>query len=113
MTSLRPNEMQKLESYLRKLLKPVQNLPERTANEATYLMMGRIPVIRELHTRILKTFGNIIRKDKSIEKDIALRQLALKGQNSDSWFSKLDEISEKYSLNSPHDLIVNPPTKSS
>ena len=29
------------------------------------------------------------------------------------WFSRLDEISEKYSLNSPHDLIVNPPTKSS
>ena len=49
----------------------------------------------------------------SIEKDIALPQLVLKGQHSDSWFSKLDEISEKYSLNSPHDLIVNPPTKSS
>jgi hypothetical protein len=62
---------------------------------------------------ILKTFGNIIRKDNSIEKDIALRQLAMKGQNSDSWFSKLDEISEKYNLNSPHDLIVNPPTQSS
>jgi hypothetical protein len=64
-------------------------------------MMGRIPVVGGLHKRILKTFGNIIRKDNSIEKDIALRQLALKGQNSDSWFSKLDEISEKYSLNSP------------
>ena len=74
-------------------------------------MMGHIPVVGELHKRILKTFVNIIRKDNSIEKDIALRQLALKGQNSDSWFSKLDEISEKYSLNSPHDLIVNPPTK--
>ena len=112
-TTLRQNEIQKLEIYLKKLLKQVQNLPERTANEATYLMMGRIPVVGELHKRILKTFGNIIRKDNSIEKDIALRQLALKGQNSDSWFSKLDEISEKYSLNSPHDLIVNPPTKSS
>jgi hypothetical protein len=75
--------------------------------------MGRIPVVGESHKRILKTFRNIIRKDNSIEKDIALRQIALKGQNSDSWFSKLDEISEKYSLNSPHDLIVNPPTKSS
>jgi hypothetical protein len=111
-TRLRQNEMQKLVSYLKKLLKQVQNLPERTANEAPYLMMGRIPVIGELHKRILKAFGNIIRKDNSFEKDIALRQLALKGQNSDSWFSKLDEISEKYSLNSPHDLIVNPPTKS-
>jgi hypothetical protein len=76
-------------------------------------MMGRIPVVGELHKRILKTFGNIIRTDNSIEKDIARRQLALKGQNSDSWFSKLDEISEKYSLNLSHDLIVNPPTKSS
>jgi hypothetical protein len=101
-TTLRHNEIQKLEIYLKKLLlKQVQNLPERTANEATYLMMGRIPVVGESHKRILKTFGNIIRKDNSIEKDIALRQLALKGQNSDSWFSKLDEISEKYSLNSP------------
>jgi adenylosuccinate lyase len=49
------NEIQKLEIYFKKLLKQVQNLPERTANEATYLMMGRIPVIRELHKRILKT----------------------------------------------------------
>jgi 5'-3' exonuclease len=88
-TSLRQNEMQKLESYLKKLLKQVQNLPERTANEATYLMMGRITVIGELHKRILKTFGNSIRKDNSIEKDIALRQLALKGQNSDSWSQAL------------------------
>jgi hypothetical protein len=32
--------MQKLEIYLKKLLlKQVQNLPEKTANEATYLMM--------------------------------------------------------------------------
>ena len=83
-TSLRQNEMQKLESYLKKLIKQVQNLPERTANEATYLMMGRITVIGELHKRILKTFGNSIRKDNSIEKDIALR-----GQNSDSWSQAL------------------------
>jgi hypothetical protein len=39
-TTLRQNEIQKLEIYLKKLLKQVQNLPERTANEATYLMMG-------------------------------------------------------------------------
>ena len=49
-------------------------------------MMGRIPVVGELHKKILKTFGNIIRKDNSIEKDIALRsefgQLVLKtGRN--------------------------------
>jgi hypothetical protein len=54
-TTLRHNEIQKLEIYLKKLLKQVQNLPERTANEATYLMMGRIPVVGELHKRILKT----------------------------------------------------------
>jgi hypothetical protein len=64
-------------------------------------MMGCIPVNGELHKRLLKTFGNIIRKDNSIEKDIAL-----KGQNSDSW-----KKSQKSSLNSLHDLIVNPPTK--
>jgi hypothetical protein len=36
-TTLRHNEIQKLEIYVKKLLlKQVQNLPERTANEATY-----------------------------------------------------------------------------
>jgi hypothetical protein len=37
-------------------------------------MMGRIPLVGELHKRILKTFGNIIRKDNSIEKDIAITE---------------------------------------
>jgi hypothetical protein len=51
-TTSRQNEIQKLEIYFKKLLKQVQNLPERTANEAAYLMMGRIPVVGELHKRI-------------------------------------------------------------
>jgi hypothetical protein len=73
-TSLRQNEMQKLESYLKKLLKQVQNLPERTANEATYLMMGRITVIGELHKSILNTFGNSIRKDNSVYLEVRKRR---------------------------------------
>jgi hypothetical protein len=66
------------------VLQQVQNLPERRANEATYLMIGRITLIGELHNRILKAFGNSIRKDNSIERDIDLR-----GQISDRWSQAL------------------------
>ena len=38
-------------------------------------------------------------------------ELALKAPNSDSWFSKLHGLTEKYGLCSPFDIIENPPTK--
>jgi hypothetical protein len=37
-------------------------------------------------------------------------ELALKAPNSDSWFSKLHGLTEKYGLCSPFDIIENPPT---
>jgi hypothetical protein len=52
-------------------------LSDRTANAATDLLLGRIPVEGVLHKRILITFGNIIRNINSVDRDIAFRQLAL------------------------------------
>ena len=50
-------------------------MSDRTANAATDLLLGRIPVEGVLHKRILITFGNIIRNINSVERDIAYRQL--------------------------------------
>ncbi|VDI51816.1 Hypothetical predicted protein [Mytilus galloprovincialis] len=105
------NDMEKLEVYHRKLIKQIQHLPIRTANSASLLLLGRIPIIGEIHKKILKTFGNIIRNDESVEKDIAIRQLAMKSISSGSWFPKVAEIADQYNLPSPHDLIDNPPIK--
>ena len=94
------------------MLKQIQHLPNRTSNAATLLLLGRIPIEGELHKRMLKTFGNIIRNENSVEKDIVHRQLAMKSINSGSWFPKVSEIADKYELPSPHDIIENPPSKS-
>ena len=104
-------DVQHLEIYYRKLLKQIQHLPERTSTSAVYLLLGKIPIEGELHKKMLKTFGNIIRNENSIEREIAIRQLAIKCTKSGSWFPKIVEIAEKYDLPSLHDLLENPPSK--
>ena len=60
---------------------------------------------------MINLFGNIIRNYESIERDIAIRQLATKPKTSDSWFIEIVKLLELYELPSPHDLIVSPPNK--
>ncbi|VDI18845.1 Hypothetical predicted protein [Mytilus galloprovincialis] len=87
------------------------------ANKQRYLLSEQKSTILVLNDKvkftrkILKTFGNIIRNDESVEKDIAIRQLAMKSISSGSWFPKVAEIADQYNLPSPHDLIDNPPIK--
>lgn len=108
---LTATDLKNLDAYYLKLLKQIQHFPQRTANSATYLLLGKIPVSGEIDKKILKTFGNIVRNDNSVEKDIALRQLAMKSNCSESWFPKVVEIAQRYDLPSPYDLIFSPPEK--
>lgn len=91
--------------YQRKLLKQIQNLPERTSNAAALLLLGQIDIEREIHKRILKLFGSIIRNEHSVERKLALRQLAMQNHQSGSWFVKVVELAELYGLPSPYDLL--------
>ncbi|CAG2198329.1 unnamed protein product [Mytilus edulis] len=100
-----------MELFFRQLLKQIQHLPKRTSIAATLLLLGRIPIEGEIHKKILKTFGNIIRNDKSVEREIAFRQLAMKDEKSGSWFTKLHNLTVIYGLPSPYDIIENPPSK--
>lgn len=56
-------------------------------------------------------FCNIIRDPKCIEYDIALRQLAVKSPTDTSFFSKVRNILDLYSLPSAYIILENPPTK--
>ncbi|XP_071170832.1 uncharacterized protein [Mytilus edulis] len=109
--TLTTEDMKNLSTYFRKLLRQIQHLPDRTANVASHLLLGRITIESEIHKRILKTFGNIIRNENSIERKLAIRQLATKSLQSGSWFTKTVEIANIYDLPSPYDIIDNPPGK--
>ncbi|CAG2203788.1 unnamed protein product [Mytilus edulis] len=105
------SDMKLLSVYYTKLLKQIQHLPERTSTSAVYLLLGQIPVEAELHKRMLNFFGNIIRNHGSVERDVAIRQLAVMPRDSNSWFVKIIDLTEQYGLPSPHDLINVPPGK--
>lgn len=106
---LTTKDMDNISMYFKRLLKQVQHLPDRTSDAGTYLMLGEPPLTAEIHKRILTTFGTICRDYNSIEHQIAQRQLAMKSRNSQSWFTVVQEILDKYMLPSAHDILEAPP----
>ncbi|CAC5402744.1 unnamed protein product [Mytilus coruscus] len=57
---LSTEDIKNLSTYFWKLVRQIQHLPDRTANVASHLSLGRITIESEIHKRILKTFGNIL-----------------------------------------------------
>ena len=99
-----------LDKYQRDFIRQIQHLPERVASCSVYIMSGLLPIEAEIHKSQLTLLGNIIRQD-CVEREIALRQLAVKDFNSNSWFVSVQEILFQYDLPTAHDLIENPPEK--
>ncbi|VDI05594.1 Hypothetical predicted protein [Mytilus galloprovincialis] len=95
--TLTTEDMKNLSTYFRKTLATNSTLARQNC--------------KQIHKRILKTFGNIIRNENSIERKLAIRQLATKSLQSGSWFTKTVEIANIYDLPSPYDIIDNPPGK--
>ncbi|CAG2213888.1 unnamed protein product [Mytilus edulis] len=92
------SDIKALSSYFKQLLKRIQHLPERTADSATYLLSGQMPIEAEIDKRTLTLFGNIIRNPNTVEFKLAQRQLAIKDRNSKSWFTYVQQLLEKYNL---------------
>ncbi|MEW8546332.1 MAG: reverse transcriptase family protein [Candidatus Thiodiazotropha sp.] len=107
---LSSTDISRLDKYQRDFLRQIQHLPERVAACSVYIMSGLLPIEAEIHKAQLTLFGNIIRQD-CVERDIALRQLAVKDFNSNSWFMSIQKILFQYELPSAHDLLENPPEK--
>ncbi len=97
-----------LEEFLKDILKRIQSLPTRTANEAAYLLFNYMTAEGALDYRLLCFLGKILSDKSSILYQICLRQLAIKDMNSNSWFIFMVKLSFKYGLPSPHDLILHP-----
>ena len=82
------------------------SLPDNTADPTLFILTGA------LHKRALTLFGNICRLDESeIEKQLARRQLAVKGLEGNSWYIEIRKLLIKYGLPDCWELIENPPTK--
>ena len=82
---------------------------------SVYILSGLLPIAAEIHRSQLTLFGNIIRQD-CVERDVAMRQLAVKDSSSKSWFIMLQETLLRYfryNLPSAHVLLENPPAKKS
>jgi hypothetical protein len=108
--TIKATDMASLGKYHKRVLKKIQHLPDRTADEAVFLLIGQLPIEGVLDKRRLTTFGAIINGD-CIEKDIARRQLAVKDNKSSSWFIKVSDDLSKYGLPDAHTLLNDPPKK--
>ncbi len=106
--TLTRKDVDMLESYYRGLLKQIQGLPETTANEAVYLLVGALPLEAALHLRLLGVFGTISRlqNDHTLYK-LALRQMALMEHKSHSWFVYICDIAARYDIDL-HQVLLNP-----
>jgi hypothetical protein len=110
---LDPLNLERLEVFQRQKLRQLQGLPPRTASAACLGLLGIWPIEAEIDRRVLGLFRNIIDNESQIEYDIAVRQLATKPGNSNSWFAHVNRTLQKYILPNAHELLQNPPSKQS
>ena len=104
--------MEKVERLYKKLLKQILSLPDTVADPATYILTGSIPIKGVIHSGDLNLFGSVCRlSEESVEKQVARRQLAVKGDKSNSWFIGIKDIILKYDLPMPWLLLDTAPTK--
>ncbi len=97
---LKKKDLHQLEAYYRRLLRQVQSLPECTAREAIYILLGTIPLEGLWHIRVLTMFGSISRLGQKHPLHLlAVRQVALRSDNPHSWFAQAIEIAQKYNIN--------------
>ena len=107
---LKGDEMKVLEQFQRKSLKQIQSLPDKTQNSAVLAFLGILPLECVIHKNMLNLFGRWIMTDGT-EKDIAVRQLAMKSPSELSWFNKLKQLLTLYGLPLPSQLLENVPTR--
>ena len=96
--NIRKSDIDTLERYQRKFLKQIQALSERTASVAVLTRLGAKTIEAQIATKIITTFLNIAKDSSTFEFQIAIRQLTVKADSSNSWFIKVKNILHKYDL---------------
>ena len=100
-----------LNKFHRQMLRQMQHLPQATATCALYLLTGSTPLEALHHKSTLGLFGNILRREGSVERELVIRQLAVKSLDSNSWVVNVRQLLEKYQLPNAFSLVGNPPEK--
>ena len=110
MLDLKASDFKALEQFQPKCLRQIQSLPDKTQNSAVLALLRVLPDEAVVHKNMLNLFGHWIMSD-GIEKEIALRQLAVKLSCEMSWFNRIKELLLKFNLPTPSELIENTPSK--
>ena len=95
-----------LDVFLKNILKRVQALPQRTVNEAPYLLFRILPAEALHDINILNFFRKLAIDSSSILFHICRCQLALKSLSSNLWFMVVAKHNiSKYGLPSVHTVL--------
>ncbi|MES9879579.1 MAG: reverse transcriptase family protein [Sedimenticola sp.] len=100
-----------LRSFHQGTIRKLQSLPERTATEAVYLLLGALPIEAELHRRQLSLLYTIVTSENETIKNITKRQLSTNFDNPNSFFYTINETLNLYQLDDIHTLLNNKPKK--
>ena len=92
-------------------MRKLQCLPSRSIRGITYLLLGVRPITAEIHIRQLKLLCSIIRSENVTIKNILLRQIHTKSDDSNSWFIHIINLLEHYDLPTIKTLLHKVPCK--
>ncbi|CAC5414314.1 unnamed protein product [Mytilus coruscus] len=101
------SDILKLERLQLKVCRQIQGLPDRTANIATYLLLGVEPVEVVVDRLILTFLGNLLHNKETLEFKILERQLSMAKRNGQSYIIKVIQRLEKYGLPEIETLLEN------
>ena len=108
---LTEGDRDRLDGFMRDTYRRLQALPKETANCASNILLGTLPIQAVLDSHILGLFIRILHLDNSREKEVIQRQLVIKDIDSASWMQKVRRLLWKYDLPSVFTLLQNPPEK--
>ena len=108
---LKQKDIESLEAFFRKILRQIQSLPESTAKEGIYLLLGATTLESLYHIKVLTMFGNICRLPRGhLLYRLCRRQLAMRADSKASWLTLVTSLGEKYNINI-HKQLLYPWTK--
>ena len=101
----------KLDTFLKRLLKQLLSLPTQTGDPVLYILTGLLPIESQIHIKALNFFNNIcLLPEETVEKRLARRQIAVKTSKSAtcSWFIEIKKLLWFYDLPDIDSLLECP-----
>ena len=99
----------KLDMFLKKIVKQTLSLPTQTADPVIYILSGLLPIEGQIHIKTLNFFNNICwLPENTIEKRLARRQVSVKSSKSASWFIEIKKLLWTYDLQDIEELLDSP-----